>query len=177
MIRSNIGLGIYHVNKYLAYLPEYKHTRDDLISAAILGLSEGVAKMIEQGPVENPKPTGLLTLYIQCQVGKTLETEHNIRVPRASRKRNKIQNPVMYPLPDSESSELSYDPTPLRDLRAQIDACCEDEIDRQIVVLREEGYVDEDIALRLDLPRTTAYVRRRMIYSRFLELTGWKGQP
>jgi DNA-directed RNA polymerase specialized sigma24 family protein len=64
----------------------------------------------------------------------------------------------------------------MQDLRETLDACCEDDTDREILRLREEGYVDREIANRLGLPLTTCYVMRRTMYARFLELTGWRGE-
>jgi hypothetical protein len=64
----------------------------------------------------------------------------------------------------------------MRDLRETLEACCENETELEILRLREEGYVDREIAERLGLPLTTTYVLRRTMYARFLDLSGWKGE-
>lgn len=209
MILSNIGLLLSEADRFLAFVPECKHLRDDLISDAFVGLVEAVNRMSTGGPVSNPNPTGFMSINIRGCFGKTIEREHTIRIPRRSRKRNEQKGLVVKTFVqdyshtlesalmggndedefdnDTAQSEDSYDSDEfaqtfvyddrsMQDLRETLDACCETDAERTIIRMREQNYVDREIAEVLGLPLTTTYVLRRTIYARFLELTGWKGE-
>lgn len=188
MIEANVGMVISKVEHFLAFLPRYRHLRDDLISSGMVGLVEAVNLMASGEKVDEPNPTGLIGLRIQWAIGtNTLESDETIRVPTRSRKRNRVPEKAISlseefskTLSPAEmkkvSKMLSYDPRRMLDLRETLDACCENEMEREILRLREEGYVDREIADILDLPLTTTYVMRRTMYARFLELSGWKGE-
>ena len=121
-------------------------------------------------------------------IGEGLSNETEVRVPGRTRRRKKKQGVKIeaperergVPICDDENGEIdaefSYDPRGMQDLRETLDACCENDTDREIIRLREAGYVDREIADILAKPPITIYVMRRAIYARFLELTGWKGE-
>lgn len=83
----------------------------------------------------------------------------------------------MVPIDKIPDDAFSYDPRQLENLWQTIESCCEGELELTIVRLRAEGYVDREIAERVDLPLTTIFVMRREIYARFLEATGMAGTP
>jgi hypothetical protein len=181
MIHSNMGLVMVEVERFLAFLPKFGHLRDDLISHGFVGLVEAVNTM-SQRLVQDANPTGLMGLCIRSCFGKVVEAEELVRVPGRTKKRKADQG-IVLDTPEKEvsifhgeSDQFSYDPRRMQDLRETLDACCEDDTDREILRLREEGYVDREIANRLGLPLTTCYVMRRTMYARFLELTGWRGE-
>lgn len=174
----NVGLVVYKVDLFLAFYPKAAHLRDDLNSAGLVGLTEAIHKMIADGPVENANPTGLLAYYVLKHIGDTVEREETIRVPRRTREKHPDQDtPVMVPIDKIPDDAFSYDPRQLENLWQTIESCCEGELELTIVRLRAEGYVDREIAERVDLPLTTIFVMRREIYARFLEATGMAGTP
>lgn len=182
MIQSNMGLVISKVDHFLAFLPKFRHLRDDMISNGFIGLVEAVNKMAADGFIDGANPTGLMGICIQHRLGKTIESEETIRVPARTKKRkqgtkDQITVPQSVSFTDEAAEEeFSYDPRHMRDLRETLEACCENETELEILRLREEGYVDREIAERLGLPLTTTYVLRRTMYARFLDLSGWKGE-
>lgn len=184
MICGNVGLVISKVDTFLKLLPGFSHLRDDMISNGFVGLVEVVNQMASEGFVDNANPTGLMSLRIQSYLGKTIEGEQTIRVPARTQKRkqgtkDEITTPAReftnYTEEEMEEA-FTYDPRAMHDLRETLDACCESDAERTIIRMREEGYVDREIAEVLGLPLTTTYVMRRTLYARFLELTGWKGE-
>lgn len=185
MIQSNIGLVMTEVNRFLIFLPQFEHSRDDLIGYGMVGLVEAVNKMSESGKVEDANPTAFMAICVRRAIGAALEKEEDVRVPMRTRNRKKQQGvdvglsktETIFDDGEEEStSKYFHDPRPMQELRLLLDACCETEDEREIMRLREEGYVDREIAGILGLPQTTTYVMRRTLYARFLELTGWKGE-
>ena len=188
MIEANKGLVIHRVDQFLLFMPQYEHLRDDLISAGFVGLTQAVNKMASDGFVDGANPTGCMAFCIQAELGRAIEAEEPIRVPKRTRKRKEDRGETLTvptqaedALPDPEDEEdpiprFTVDPRKMRELRETLDACCECDNEREILRLREEGYVDREIAEMLGLPVTTTYVMRRTLYARFLELSGWKGE-
>jgi len=185
MILSNIGLIVSEVNRFLAFVPGFSHLRDDLISDAFVGLVRAVNKMASDGIVNDANPTSFMAMSIRGCFGKTVEGEQTIRIPSETRRQKKSKGIELEPparefshYTEEEMEEaFTYDPRKMRDLRETLDACCESDVERKIIELRERKFVDREIAERLGLPLTTTYVMRRTLYARFLELTGWKGEP
>jgi len=181
MIHSNMGLVISQADHFLVFLPQFKHLRDDLISNGLVGLVDAVNKMSEEVPGANP--TNLMSLSINSALGHAVQKEETIHIPNTTKRRRKKEGQPIKPhervtsFDDSNMDQMfSYDPRPMRNLRETLDSCCENETEREILRLREEGHVDREIADILDLPLTTTYVMRRTMYARFLELSGWKGE-
>jgi len=182
LIQGNIGLVIWRVNLLLIKATKYKFLRDDLISAGLLGLIKA-ANSLNTGYDPSRDLTAYLRGAIYNAIVDATAAEETIRIPRSTRsKREAGGTPLPYTHKVAsigyESEALyMYDPTVMEGLREVLDACCTDEIDEQIVCLRECGSVDREIAEALELPLTAVYMRRRNIYDRFLTLTGWRGEP
>lgn len=174
MIAANIALVVYEVDRFLLILGNYNHLRDDLVSSGYVGLIEGVETLQTSDNVENP--TGMLCICIRRQLGKTIEAEETIRIPGRTKRRHQLLPPEKTASIFTDDETYIYDESRLIDLRETLEACCENDIEREVLRLREAGYVDREVAEMLDLSHTTAYVTRRLLYARFLELTGWKGQ-
>lgn len=185
MIQSNIGLIMTEVDRFLIFLPHFQWMQDDLISHGLIGLVEAVNKMQTDGYVENANPTTLMGRCIKTNIGRAIEQAQDVRIPTRTKKR-KLSQGIEVQVPEKvetifddgeeDPGRFSYDPHPMQQLRHTLDACCETDEEREIIRLREEGYVDREIAEILGLPQTTTYVMRRTLYARFLELTGWKGE-
>lgn len=181
MIRSNGGLVLTEVERFLWFLPKFNYLRDDLISAGFVGLVEAVNTM-SGGIVENP--TAFMGYCIRCSFGKTIESDEMIRVPAKTRRKKSVEGITLEApkkavtiFPEGEDDgAFSYDPRNMQNLRETLDACCEDDTDREIQKLRESGHVDREISEILGIPLTTVYVMRRTMYARFLELTEWRGE-
>lgn len=187
MIEKNLGLVVSLVNRFLLFVPQLQCYREDLISIGNIGLVSAVNKMAAEGVVDNANPTALISACVSNELGRKAEECNMIRVPQRSRARSKKEDNVDLNSPACKSfaegidgkslnEVLAYDPRPMEELRAILDACCETDEEREIMRLREEGNVDREIAEILGIPLTTTYVMRRTLYARFLEFSGWKGE-
>lgn len=185
MIQRNIGLVMKKVDLFLVFYPSFGFLRDDLICEGLIALVTAVDQMMDEGGVNEPNPTSLMATCVYRAIGTAIEGLQDMRVPKRTHKRKLAKNKEYKPpikeqsvevsQDDKLAEELYYDPTDARLLYQIAELCCETETEKQIIELREKGYVDREIASELKMPLTTIYVMRRTIYARFLEVTGWKG--
>lgn len=178
MIESNIPLVVSKVKSYIEQFPHVSHLYDDLMSAGFLGLVEAVNRMSSDRAVDNPHPTSYIGCWVQRRIGEIADDQGDViashRTQRRARKDDR-ELPKHEPLGEC-NLDIHVDPRSMIELRDQIDACCETDEDRAIMDLREKGYSDREISQQLNLPYTTTYMMRREVYSRFLSMTGMKGE-
>jgi DNA-directed RNA polymerase specialized sigma24 family protein len=176
MILSNMPMVTRKVSAYLFQFPQCKHLKDDLLSQGYVGLVTAVNNMVG-GQVEEPNPTGFMSMWIHREIGELLDYESAIRVPKRSYLRKKKAD-AEFEVPTKEASidaDYTLDKDGDRDPRSMVDffdeiiGCCETQIEEQIVKHRVEGRTDAEIAVILGLPKTTTYMMRRDVYDRFLE--------
>jgi len=166
MIRSNVPLVISLVETYIKRgRRKYRYLRSDMFSAGLVGLIQAVDKMVRDGQVDTPNPTGLISTFVRGAIGEVLVKESCIRVPRGA------DAPVVLHGVDPDS--ISYDPDHLRNLREQLFACCDTEAEQDVIKLRLEGYSDLAIGKMLSLSEWCVTTTRRHIYNRFLVAVGW----
>jgi hypothetical protein len=180
MIEGNMGLVLNKVDHFLKSFPAADFLRDDLIAEGLLALAESVAKMAQQGYVDNPNPVNYICNNVQFAIGALVDEELQLQAPsrtqRHARNRGKdIKAPVQVTVEPSHI-DAPQDPTSMSDLADLIDACCESQTERDIVRLRQESYTDQEISKQLGVPHSTTYVLRRGIYARFLEKSEMKGE-
>ena len=214
MIEGNMALVIDKVDTYIALHPDVAHIRDDIVSEGFVGLCRAVNKMSTGGLKEHANATGCMSYWIHDSIGRIVDKEsghasrftrkrHREKARAAAKERgddidqDKIEDklPHQVPMPKEGVVDRVVDPTSLVELRDLIDSCCETDIDRAIVRMREKahhhdldseigtavsshpGMVDKEIANALGIPVTTCFVLRRAIYTRFLAKSGMKGEP
>ncbi len=188
MIESNMSLVIAKVDSYIGCYPEAAHLRDDLISEGFLGLTTAVNRMADQDTKENANATGYISYWIMHSIGTVLDQESGVGASLRTKQRAFSQDSDLNAQIQEArpAKDIIADPMSLVDLRDEIESCCETDIDRAIVRMRERAYhsegdpdignspceypgmVDKEIAKALDLPVTTTYMLRRAIYARFL---------
>lgn len=183
MIEVNMPLVTNKVDTFLAVFPHLEYLRDDLMSEGFIGLCIAVNKMAEGGPRQNANPTGFMSYKIHYQLGDLADKEAGTgahpNTLRALRKAGKAAAQQVEADPDilpPATGDETIDPMAMTDLIDEIESCCEDENELEIVRLRAKGYVDQEIADQLHIPLTTTYMLRRGIYARFLEKSGMKGE-
>lgn len=185
MILRNTPLVQSIVERFIIFVPSIASHREDLISVGTLGLIEAVNKMASDGPRQDANPNGLITLCIQRNIGGYIDKEDCAGITQQSKEPTRDEDGNVTKrrarrVHDNGCEDLgdlfAEDTRKLRDLRDTLEACAESEDEQQILTLREQGYVDREIAEILGLSQTTTYVLRRTMYARFLELTGWKGE-
>lgn len=175
MISANMALVTFKVQSYLLHFPQYEYLRDDLQSQGFVALVEAVNKMVGSD-VEQPNPTGFLSQHIHYALGELMDRETTIRVPKRTFLENKAAGKTIH-RPEREGTvdfdvirqqEAMIDPRDVVDLWDELDGCCENDWERSILRLREQGFSDADISQKLGIPKTTTYMMRRGIYERFL---------
>lgn len=176
MILANMAMVTCKVGAYLDQFPHCSHLREDLLSQGYAGLTEAVNNMVGQ-VIDDPNPTGFMSLHIHHALGELLEQESAIRIPKRTLVHKKANgNELRVPAKEASLTaehvferEAQRDPRSMTDLMDEILGCCENDTEKQIVNLRSEGRSDADIAAMLGIPKTTTYMMRRGIYARFLE--------
>lgn len=193
MIEANMPMVLAKVDTFLKVYPFARPIYDDLISEGFLGLTEAVENLGKNGDTTNP--TGFISFHITGAIGRTVDAEYpqiaeDHEAPRRHRKRRpRCEQMPVDPVP---MVDLVVDPTAMVELRDLLEACCETDIDREIIRLRERGYqeeapdnlevcrepamTDKEIAEALNLSVTTVYMLRRAIYARLLEKSGMEGE-
>ena len=173
MIELNMPLVVYKADMFVRAFPSTEYLVDDMISEGFLGLTEAVNLMAQTGAVEEPNPTGFMSEGIKRRIGAVADSGYGSTIAsRDDRRRNRSTPMAPAEVRDSETE----DPAGMVELRDLIDSCCETDLERQIVALREKAYSDREIAAQLELPYSTIYLTRREIYARFLEKSGMKGE-
>lgn len=146
MIEGNMRLAASKVEQFVAQRPQFAYMKDDLLSDAFVGLTEAVDAIRDSGVRDST--TGWLASCIQNRLllAARLECKESGTVP---------QSP----------SDLAYDDGRLAaaEARESVYACCEDDLDREIVRQRELGHTDTEIAESLGCGRlSVARVRHRL---------------
>ena len=169
MIEANIPLVKSKVEGFLTAFPHLEYLRDEMIGEGNLALCEAVNLMRTAKPIA--RPSGYLTAAILKGIGNFIDSELYTSDRTARRRRSngddqeqlcKVSNS------DSVLGSLDYDPRPEAELLDLIQGCCESDEERAIVDLRIKGYVDDEIARQLDIPKTTVFMLRRGLYKRVL---------
>jgi hypothetical protein len=180
MVLANLPMVATKVNMFLDNRPEWGYLFDDLMSEGIIGLVQAVNKMANPDAddgVAGANPTGLISIYIYHRLGELIDKEVTMRIPARTRRRKSAAGKELL-VPTKESSLTSRytfeiegltDPRSMIEMMDELYGCCETAIERRLIELRIEGRKDDEIAMTLGLPKTTAYMMRRSIYARFLE--------
>jgi hypothetical protein len=176
MILSNMAMVARKVGMYVKQFPHAVNLTDDLMSQGYVGLVEAVNNMQGQ-KVDDPNPTGFMSMWIHREIGELLDFEAGIRVPKRSFLRKKkadteFEVPIKEASLDAEytlNKDGERDPRSMVDFLDELIGCCETEIEEQIVTHRIEGRTDAEIAAILGLPKTSTYMMRRDVFDRFLE--------
>ena len=90
MIAGNMPLALAKVESFVRCFPGIVHLRDDLTSAAFIGLVKAVNQMAEGCQIKQPEnwnPTDCIGSWINRELGRLIEDENPIRVPHTSRGR------------------------------------------------------------------------------------------
>ena len=175
MIESNMPLVVLRVNSVIQRNPQLTHLRDDLHSAGFTGLVQAVNKMAEGSDIANPN--SYISVAISHEIAKLAEKEAahigielvNLleRDPLADTDSADSVPEVSHGIPESIVDANQSAACELLELRDLIESCCETDEERTLIRMREEGYVDRDIAEVLNMPHTAAYMLRKELEQRF----------
>jgi len=159
MIEGNMSLAVAKVESFIRCYPNTAHLRDDLTSAAFIGLTKAVNKMAEGTAIKyegNWNPTDFIGAWINRELGEAVETENPIRLPARSRYRarangEELKAPVVqHDIPERFEVPSYEKELEMRDL---IESCCICDDERTFVAMREAGYTLIEIAAAIGKSR------------------------
>ena len=156
MIEGNMPLVVAKVNAYLVEHPHLAYLRVDLTSAGFMGLTKAVNKMATRR-VKNP--TAYIGTAINYEFHYLLETEMPIQVSHSQRRRAKangkeIEVPtVINKMPDHCRLPMAPQVQEV-EARELLRSCCNDNVERRILRLRELGCTYEQVTQRVPYKRS-----------------------
>ena len=165
MIAGNMPLAIRNVERFIRLFPQVAHLRDDLTSAAFLGLVKAVNGMARGCKIKDVKKWDAacyMGTWINRELGRLIEDETPIRVPHTSKDRANAQGQelplpvVQYEIP--ERFEVPSYETEL-EMRDLIESCCACEKERTFVAMKEAGHTFAEIAEALGMPQPCSAYR------------------
>lgn len=172
---GHVRLAMQIVGRYLSVLRSDKWA-DDLVSAAMEGIGDALVKIVA-GEMTHTNLTGYITSYVHRYISRALECRPIVRVPRITnfdRKAAGLEPLRMDRVGFSHPSIIGCVSKDLGqfdvEIREIIEKVVENDQERQILELRQAGKTDAEIADQLDLSKTTVFVIRKGIETRFLEL-------
>jgi len=182
MIEGNMPLAISKVESFIGCFPEIAHLRDDLTSAAFVGLVKAVNKMAAgKGPRKRAPsaPVDFIGMWINRELGRLVEDEATIRVPHTSKDRARSEGQaVTPPTIVNDVPERCAVPSYQKDLeiRDLIEACCTKEADRRFIAMRRARYTLAAIADAFGVPTHTISNLQRKLKGRIRKRLEQAGQ-
>jgi len=171
MIVGNMPLAVAKVESFIRCFPGAAHLRDDLTSAAFIGLTKAVNQMAEGTALKyegNWNPTDCIGAWINRELGELIEIE-GIVPPHTSKFRARAQGEeltvptVVNVIPERFQVPSYQEELETRDL---IESCCTCDEERTFVAMREAGYTLDEIAAAVGMSRTTMYRMARELEAR-----------
>jgi hypothetical protein len=164
MIEGNMSLAIAKVDSFIGCFPTMAFLRDDLVSAAFIGLVKAVNQMAEGCQIKQPdnwNPTDCIGAWINRELGELADTEALIRLPPRSKYRarangEELKAPAVCNTAPERFETPSYlDELEVRDLIA---TCCTCDEERTFMAKREAGHTYAEVAQTINMPLTSTYV-------------------
>lgn len=160
LIEGNMSFVINRVGAYIRHYPDIEHLRDDMTSAGMVGLCKAVNNIPRVHTVTNA--TAYLSYWIRREVLRLISAE----CPPIDPDRDNTDEEET----DVEQVSRVDCGYSLVDLREVIYLCCQTEVERELVRLREiDGLDCSEIAPVIGVARPTAYRMLRRIEQRFNE--------
>ncbi len=160
MIFSHILLALSITNRYKGTrgLNSYGH---DLSSAAIVGVVTAVNQIAKGKMINHDNVTGYIVIYVRQFIADAINHYPTIYTPR--RKNNEIVKPLSDSLSrrDSQSSIQELETWDL------IDSLTDNETEKKILKLREEGYTDDEVGNLVGLSRSQVFRIRHDLFQRY----------
>jgi DNA-directed RNA polymerase specialized sigma subunit len=156
----------YTVKDLLASAPGLKYLQDDLHSEGYVALMESLPKM--RARWEGSKEKGPIKYLSRCVWERVVQfaiAEAHLDLPARSWRRMKQQDKT----PPRNTGPVDNRPGPVCDLvilRDSIERSCRDEVDRQIVELKEQGLTHREVGDTLSISIGQVSSRLRSIYNR-----------
>ncbi len=172
MIAGNMPLAISNVESFVASFPGIEYLRDDLTSAAFVGLTKAVNKMAAgKGPRSTAPsaPVEFMGMWINRELRQVIESASLVQQPPRSRYRARAQGAeVVPPTVENVVPERFEVPSYQKQLedRDLIESCCTCDEERIIVAMQMSGYTLMEIASAINKTRMTAQRMQKKLYAR-----------
>lgn len=169
-------LGLQIVGRYLAVMRS-DSLADDLVGAALEGIVDAVHRVsTSEAMTDHDNLRGFVVSTIHRYISEQIEKHSMVHVPgRTMRRKRKAGADVLEP------SRIDFDDPRVIRYRADysrerefeitdlLERAIESDEEREILRLRQEGFGDQEIAEQMGLSKTTVFVIRRGLETRFLE--------
>jgi hypothetical protein len=177
LIEEYLSLVASRVGKLLRRSPEMSYLRDDLIAAGDLAVCEAVQDLARREPVGADNPAAYLRRAIDNAIRTLASEDESLSASDRTQRRHLDGHrklPKVKPAEPETLADMSIAPNRVSELREEILSCCEDDLDRMIVQLRECRYGDGEVAEIVNeragkdiISRSGVQARRRRIFERF----------
>lgn len=163
------------VDRFLRLNQDYAFLRDDLVGECNLKIVEAVAKLVA-GTIKKPStPLAYLAQVVTTAIRDKAEDSHIFGPSSATRRRHRregTESPEFKQAHPDTLDDYSRDSGGgnQQELREQINALCETELESQVVDLRAQGLVDAEISERLKVSPSSVYRSRKRVEARFDEV-------
>lgn len=143
---------------------------EDLVSAAMLGVAEGVDRLHEVGETDANNPKALICQHVHRAISSMLDESKLIKVSRESQamrqKQGRDRVEEYTRIYSDDDNELALDSIPDRGsdthtVEEVVDNAIDNQLEADIVRLRLEGFTDNEIADQLGISRQTVQVIRQ----------------
>lgn len=171
MINGNMPLVLSKVESFIGCFPHVAHLRDDLVSAASVGLVKAVNKIsLGKGPrKKDPSaPTDFIGMWINRELNQLLENE-GIVPPHTTKYRARAQGEeVTLPTFTNAVPERFAAPSYQKQLEARdlLESCCTCEAERTIVAMQIAGHTLMKTAKAIGKSRMTTHRMQKKLYAR-----------
>ena len=161
MILGNVPLAVAKVESFIRCFPEVEHLRDDLTSAAFVGLTKAVNQMADGKALKyegNWNPTDCIGAWINRELGELVDTETPIRLPPRSKYRarangDELKAPAVSNVIPERFKTASYEGG--METRDLLDSCCTCEEERIFIAMKEAGHTYAEIAAGIGVSSPT----------------------
>jgi len=182
MILGNTALALANVESFLRQYFQFAYLRDDLMSAAFIGLTKAVNQMAAGCEIKDSKgwtPVGCMGAWINRELSRLIEDERQIRLPHESERLARHKGaPIAMPtvsnmVPERGVSASYEEEVEVRDL---IETCLQSDEERMFMVMREAAHTYEEITEVLGTSVPTVSRLAQKLDARLQELVANDGQ-
>ena len=172
MIEGNMSLAVAKVESFIRCYPNTAHLRDDLTSAAFIGLTKAVNQMVAGCQIKKPNswtPTDCIGAWINRELIELVEFDATIRLPprskfRAQAEGQELKAPfVQHDIP--ERFEIPSYQKQLED-RDLLESCCTCDEERTLLALLLAGHSNADIGKAINKSEESARQLRKRLETR-----------
>jgi RNA polymerase sigma factor (sigma-70 family) len=171
-----VRLSMSIVGRYIAVLHSDR-LANDLVGAAMEGIVVAIDR-VANGEMKHDNLTAFVTTWVHKLISVELERRQVVKVPERTVQDRRKKNleapprPVRVDLNDPTVQRKVSRPSSEDDIEIKeiLDRVVQNDLQKSILELRQQGKTDQEIAAELDLSKTSVFVIRKEMETRFLEI-------